>query len=738
MTPPGVIIIDPVLPPWLILALVLAVGWGAWRTYRDCALTGRQRWLLWALRLSAVLILSWLMLLPRQRSTVVTREPPVLVLALDVSASMTDNPGKHRETRRDRALAFLDQGRTAALSERYRVVRYSLGAELEEGLPALDEVVFNAPRSHLGTCLNRMVERLRAENLAGIVLLTDGLDHSGERPTPHSLRVPVFIPELEEPFAPEAGAGADFWIAEVSHPRLMAVHWKAGVEVLIRRRGTAAAAFPVQLQQGGQEVRSSLVQFAEGETFRQVTFTVEPVAVGQALYRVEIAPDVAIDSVTENNRREFMVEVTDPKNKVLYVEGVPRWEFKFLKRALLSEPNYQLSAYVRSGDGQFINFDEGSGQAAGDIPRFTPEGLLGYRVIVLGDMEASALSDDDRRHIRDFVDKGGGLLLVGAARSYGPGGLMQAAYLQDLMPALSAPGASMKEGRFSVDLTPAGRTHPGLADLALESGLPPLLSFWSPVTVGEFSSVLVAAGDASPVVAVRRFGQGRVAMLLSDSLWRWQLGESEAGADKSLYNRFVTQVVYWLAPSEKEVERSSLLQVVTARPEVELREKVTVGAIFDAGEEAARGLTCRVQTPSGKVQVYPMLAAALGKDVGLARTVDGFRSFFTAQEPGQYTLTVATADGTQSAGLVLLAAEPEHERTGAPLNRDYLAGLAKDTGGRFVSWSERSELLKDLPHTTQEFTQVIEHSIWDRWWWIGVLIALFCAEWWWRRKLDLV
>ena len=153
---------------------------------------------------------------------------------------------------------------------------------------------------------------------------------------------------------------------------------------------------------------------------------------------------------------------------------------------------------------------------------------------------------------------------------------------------------------------------------------------------------------------------------------------------------------------------------------------------------AARGLTCRVQTPSGKVQVYPMLAAALGKDVGLARTIDGFRSFFTAQEPGQYTLTVATADGTQSAGLVLLAAEPEHERTGAPLNRDYLAGLAKDTGGRFVSWSERSELLKDLPHTTQEFTQVIEHSIWDRWWWIGVLIALFCAEWWWRRKLDLV
>jgi uncharacterized membrane protein len=519
---------------------------------------------------------------------------------------------------------------------------------------------------------------------------------------------------------------------------MMAVNWKAGIEVLVRRRGTGALAFPVHLKQGERVLRTSMVEFGADETFKQVTFSVEPVEVGQTLYRVEIAPSVEADSVVENNSKEFLVEVTDPKNKVLYIEGVPRWEFKFLKRALLSERNYQLSAFVRSGDGSFINFDQASGQAGGEMPVFTTEGLAAYRVIVLGDMEGAALTDDSRRNLRDFVDKGGGLLLVGAGKSYGPQGLMQSPFLQELMPAVSEAGAAMKEGRFSVDLTPTGRTHPGLGELAMEGTLPPLLSFWGPVKTGEFSSVLVAAADGSPVVVVRRFGQGRVAMLLSDSLWRWQLGEAEAVAEKSLYSRFVTQIVYWLAPSEKDVEKSSLLQVVTGRTEVELREKVTIGAVFETKGEAGSGLSCRIKTPDGKMQVFPMLAGALGKDVGLSKPMDGFRSFFTPQEPGQYEVTVATADGTQAASLVLLAAEPEHERTGEAINRDYLTGLARETGGKFVTWADRTTLLKDIPYRTQEFTEVIEHSVWDRWWWIGVLVALFCVEWWWRRKLDLV
>lgn len=740
MTSPAAILLDPVLPVWLIAAITAAAAYGVWRTYRDCPLTARQRWVLFALRMAGILVLAWLLLLARERSVRVTREKPVLAVAVDVSASMTDNPGKFPQTRRDRAVAFLASGMVEGLAERYRVVRYSIGADVEEGLPDPADIRFNAPRSYLGTCLNRIADRLRAENVAGVLLLSDGLDQSGEPLSPQALRTPVFIPELEDEFA-AAGAGpetSDFWVADVSHPKLMAVNWTAGVEVLVRRRGTGPAAFPVHLKQSGNTLRSSMVEFAQGDRFRQVTFAVEPAAVGQALYRVEIGPPPELDSLPENNAAEFVVEVTDPKNRVLYIEGVPRWEFKFLKRALLSERNYQLSAFLRAGDAGFLNFDEATGQTGTQVPAFTTEGLAGYRVIILGDLEGAALTDEDRKNIRDFVDRGGGLLLAGAAKSYGAQGLLQAPHLKDLAPAFSEPGASMKEGRFTVDLTPAGRTHPGLSELALEASLPPLLSFWAPVRVGELSSVLAAAADGSPVVVARRFGKGRVAMLLSDSLWRWQLGEGEPGAGKSLYNRFITQIVYWLAPSEKDVEAGTILHLVTARPEVELREKVTLGAVLGGAGGGAGTITCRVRSPDGTVQVFPMLQGTLGEDVGLARPVPGYRCFFTPQEPGQYEVTASTADGAQSAALTLLAAQPEHERTGEPLGREYLAQLARDTGGRFVRWADRAALLKGIPHRPQEFTRVMERSLWDRWWWIAVLVVLFCVEWWWRRRLDLV
>ena len=74
---------------------------------------------------------------------------------------------------------------------------------------------------------------------------------------------------------------------------------------------------------------------------------IEPIQTGRILYRVEILPEN--DAKPDNNRREFLIEVTNAKNRVLYLEGAPRWEFKFLKRALLAEQNYQLSAFVQGG-----------------------------------------------------------------------------------------------------------------------------------------------------------------------------------------------------------------------------------------------------------------------------------------------------------------------------------------------------------------------------------------------------
>ena len=734
---PATLLFDPVLPAWLIALVVGFVAFGAWRTYQQCSLGFRARCGLWALRVAAVLILAWLLLLPKRRTTTVEREDPVLAIAVDISASMADNPGKLKFTRQQWAQSFLDDAKVQRLSKRYRVVRFQIGAETEEVLDERAELTFNAPRSHLGSGINRIADRLRAENVAGVILLSDGLDQSGERLTPAALAVPVFIPELELPYEPPPEPPEDWYVADVSYPKMMVVNWKANVDVLVRRRGKGAAEFPIHLRQGGRALRTSMVAFAEGEAFQQVSFSIEPTEIGQLVYQVEIGPGQ--DEDANNNKREFLIEVSDPKNRVLYLEGVPRWAFKFLKRALLAEKNYQLSAFVQGGDGTFINFDEMSGQAGGEAPKFTTEALSQYRVVILGDMGGSALTEEDCKSLQQFVDKGGGLLLYGAQRSYGPDGLATRSPLAEMMPAVSEPGATMREGRFTADLSAKGRTHPALAELASATQLPPILSFWGPVKSSPFASALLVAADGSPVLVTRPYGQGRVAMVLSDSLWRWQLGGSSAGADKSLHGRFVTQLVYWLAPSEKDLEKSAMLQAVVSHSQAELRQKVTVGAVYDPGEDKARaGVTCKIATPEGKVLVIPMMTGSLGADVGLAKSVDGFKCFFTPQTPGQYQITLNTADGTQEASATVLAEQPENERTSEPINRKYLAALAADTGGKLVEWRNRHSLFDSIRYQPREVTLVKEYPVWNRWWWLVVLLTLFCLEWWWRRRSDLV
>jgi uncharacterized membrane protein len=455
------------------------------------------------------------------------------------------------------------------------------------------------------------------------------------------------------------------------------------------------------------------------------------------LYQVEITP--VPDGDTENNSRSFLVEVTDPKNRVLYLEGTPRWEFKFLKRALLAEKNYQLSAFVQSGPGTFISFSEQTGMAGGAAPSLTSEDLKAYKVLIIGDVDGSAFKPDECGNLATFVDRGGGLLFMGAGKAYGDAGLHKAPHLPDMLPAVSKPGAQMSEGKFSVDFTPAGRAHPATGGLPHETRMPPVLSFWAPVKVSELSTGLIATADGSPILVVRRYGQGRVAMVLSDSLWRWQMAGAEGGTDKGLYGSFVTQLVHWLAPSEKEVEKTGLLQVFTARSEVELRENVTIGAVWDrGGAPAGDPLQCRITTPDARQLAFPMVPCTLSLEVGLTKATSGFKCTFRPNVAGEYQVSVSTPNGSQEQKLRLLATCSENERTGAPLDRDYLERLAGDTGGKLVPWSSRYAMFKDIPFQPREKQEIKEYPIWNRWIWVLALTALFCAEWWWRRRLDLV
>jgi hypothetical protein len=738
MIPAGVIVLRPALPPVLTVLLILLFAVAAWLTGRRCGAGRRRQAIIWALRITAVLILTGLLMQPERRTATIREEPSLLVLALDVSASMDDRIPGVDLSRADRAREFLAAGQFKRFAAPFRVVRFDLGPETHERIEAAGDIEFKAPRSNLASGLNEIARRLQAERPAAVIVLSDGLDHSGADLSAEAQALPVYALELEPPSVARRESPPDVRIDEVVHPETAILDWDATVEVIIRRSRSGPESFPVHLYEEGRRLQSVTATFAAGQSFQRLSFVIHPERRGRLYYYVEIVPED--DHEPQNNIREFMIDVVAPENRIVYLEGVPRWEFKFLKRVLLAEKTFELAAFVRGADGAFVSFGEGRGFLPAALPNLlSPDELARCKVLILGDLEVGALERSEQEALAGFVERGGGLLILGAAKAYGSGGWKSSDILRPLLPAVPEPGSVMAEGRFAVECTAAGRSHPALRNVATDlAELPPILSIWRPARVGEFSSVLLAAADGSPVAVVRRYGQGRVAMVLSDSLWRLQLGEASTVDARSFYSRFVTQLVHWLAPSRSDRSQGEMLQVVTAGSEFELQERLRIGALYSRRLPPGQVLTCTVTTPDDRRLAFPMRPAELGQDVGLSPVRDGYDCEFVPQVPGRYEVTVADPEGAVTATQQLLVKRADRELTGQPADRAFLRKIAGATGGELIPWEQRFSFQTSIQNEPVRMEILREYPVWNRAPLYFLLVVLLIGEWWYRRRLDLV
>ncbi len=129
------------------------------------------------------------------------------------------------------------------------------------------------------------------------------------------------------------------------------------------------------------------------------------------------------EQVAKNNEREALVTVVDRREKILYIEGQPRPEMKFLRQAVADDKNLQIVTLQRSADRKFLRLDiDAADDLAGGFPK-TREELYAYRGIIVGSIEASAFTQDQLQMMADFVSlRGGGLLALGGRRSFTEGG----------------------------------------------------------------------------------------------------------------------------------------------------------------------------------------------------------------------------------------------------------------------------------------------------------------------------
>jgi hypothetical protein len=740
-------------PAWVWVLIVVAALVLAWVTYFPVEGRRSVRAMLAAVRgfallAIAVLISGPVLEMPQER----TEQDWVLILA-DRSASLSVadvGSGGARISRdeqmatslRDHADLFKELARTRQLVWLgFHQGAFDLRFDPETGVVDLGDAT--GWRTSLSTALEQALQRAAARPLSGVVLFSDG--RTSDAPTralvrrlqSEDVRVSVAPLGSSEPTG-------DLAVRRIEAPQRAFVRDRVPVSVELDRVGNAVARDGmVRLvdTSTGRELDS--VALSEVDDRGHVTLSGEPTSAGQATWQVVVDAGDR-DLVPENNAQLVTVELIDRPLRVLYIEGYPRWEYRYFKNLLVREESIESSVMLLSADRDFAQ--EGNAPIT-RLPR-TAEEFAAYDVIALGDVPATFFPAEQLALIRDQVAlRGAGLLWIGGPRS--TPSTYAGSELADLLPMRG--DLELESVPMPVNMTPTPLAQRlGVLQMAsgARAGWPHELEDpsqgWSsfqwaqhiassslkPTTEVLARTVQSIDGEPAPLIMHLRFGAGRVLYLATDEIWRWRYGRGEL-----LPEQFWLQMVRMLGRESLSGGEAVLLEVEPRRVEVgqpaQLRLRVLDARLADPSVTRMGGSVVSTRGEAADIELQR------ASESGPAE----FITTFISEAAGTFTVRL---DDPALGGLrpeaTLVVERPDDEMRRPETDHPLLATLAAETGGRVLSPDDLSALRDPqvLPNRSITTMTGIRERIWNTPLALIVVVVLLTLEWVGRKLIRLV
>ena len=729
-------------PVLLAVAVAAAVAVLALLTYRGVSATDRprDRVILVGLRLAALAVLVFCLFRPALILKAAVPQQNFLGVLIDDSRSMSiaDLDGQTRSTFIQQQLAGPNARLLDALSRRF-VVRFFSFASSSDRVASAADLKFGGTATRLGQALDRARDELSGLPLAGLVMVSDGADTSDAAidETLASLKarsIPVFTVGVgQERFA------HDVQVTRVETPRSVLKGTALVVDVVLSQTGYGGQTLPLSVEDDGRIVSTQEVTLPpDGESATvKVRFTANEA--GARTFRFKV-PTQTGEQVTQNNARDALIQVNDRAEKVLYYEGEPRFEYKFLRAGVEGDKNLQVVSLARTAENKYYRQSVTTpDELIGGFPK-TREELFAYRGLILGSVEAASFTPEQLRMIADFVNKrGGGLLMLGGRRSFAEGG-WAGTPVGDVLPVIIENANAKYFSEVQAKPTRAGATFPVTqiagdekASGAKWNDLPAVTTVNAIRLAKPGATVLLTGVDNRKqdqiVLAYQRYGRGKAIALPIQDSWLWKM-DARVPVTDTTHAMFWRRLIRWLVDGVPEQ-----VNVSTTADRVEPGEAVTLTAeVLDSAyvEVNDSRVVARVTSPSGRTTELP---------VEWTVTRDGdYKATFTPEEAGIYDVKVTAARdqkdlGTASMHVRVSAGDAEYFDAGmrAPL----LKRIAEDTGGRFFTPANAASLPEAISYSGRGVTVVEERELWDMPALFLALVGLIAAEWGYRRMRGL-
>ena len=696
-----------------------------------------------------------------------------VLLMLDRSASMKITDARFDSGDDDGALVSRDEALRAALRRQAAVFGPEqlgrgrrllwLGFDVQAyqvPSPLPDTAAMAAPEGRstaMRTAIEQAVEQLPGQRVLGLVLFSDGRSpQSTGAELVRRLRqrgVGVYT-------VPFGGAATplDLAISQINAPDKAFIHDEVPITVWIDHA-------PQDLDIDPAHVVVRLVDphrptepldertYSGADLGSAIHLTARWPVVGPVTWRVEVvyrSPDGnAREALTEDNTQEVSIEFVDRPVRVLYVEGVPRWEYRYLKNLLLRERSIHSSVFLASADRGFAQEgDEPITRLPHDTEEFAP-----FDVIIIGDVSSEYLSRAQLDLIRDQVSTAGaGLIWIGGP-SHTPA-TYEGTPLADLLPMRRPVGVATIDTRDGLIVAPSplaealsvmrliDPSRPNQHRPAWPEGLVALQWAQNLGVIKPTAEILAEAVDDQggrwDVMVMMRYGAGQVLYVGTDETWRWRHGRG------SLYHeQFWAQLIQMMGRGRIQQDWRPVRLNVSHR-RVQINAPVLISLTI---EDAALlkyhlpKIDIVARRPEADAEVDRIeLVPRYASDEGEARSGRPVR-YEALWRPGSVGRFMLHVDQPQLDDLdmswgPILVMEADEELRQRLADHERLERLAEDTGGRRVNPDELGQLATLIPQPDPTANDVFE-SIWDSPLALLVMVVLLTCEWLGRKWIRL-
>jgi uncharacterized membrane protein len=697
-------------PIWLLLALIFgAAGFVAFSLIRrHVGMSAGKMIALGALQfalLALLFVLAWRPALVTQ--TLRPQENSVAVL-VDTSASMLYGEGGR--SRLQEAVETLSASALPDLQDTFDLKLFSFADDTVE-IPSLQQVPAPGPTTQIGEALLSVLRGAQSGALAAVVIVTDGADNSEDFGAARIAEIASFgVPVHTVGVGAEVIAN-DLELADVQIPAVGLAGSTVSAQVSIRHSGAALA--QLKVYDGDAILAAVPIQLPNraGVTTRWVDIDVGEAGVRDLRFTLDAMPG---EPNVVNNTRLRPMEVPPQRRHILYIEGEPRWEYKFIRRAIDDNSAVRVASLLKTTANKIYRQGvESPDELADGFPVDELE-LFGYDALIIGSFEAAALTAEQHGMIREFVSRrGGSLLMLGGRRGLADGGwgaTSVAEVLPARLPELDGPSFMRLPAKavLTADGTRSALTRLA-ADAAANSAawgeLPELADFQQLDAVKPGALTLLEAQidrDRRPLLVQQRYGLGNAYILATGGTWRWQMQLPHEDQRHETFWRQLLQALATSAPQNVTLTSDRVFygdqSEVTLRAEIKDKQ-------FNPADNAT--VTVEVSDGMGPPTAIQMTPVAGARGV--------YETVFETEHTGVFRFAAAAHVGEEALGAAQFAIRREDgvaEHFNVQQNRPLLERLAAATGGRYFALDDVDGLREAVSFSE---AGTVERQVLDLW-----------------------